>query len=140
MGPVGCRAAWPIGALAWSLWQLAGWAAGPAACCLYLGQRSKMAGTHSSSQACSPCGLCRSGGTRNRVLDERSYSSPQSLLYCPLSLIHKHFSHPQVATTAHHSHCFHPAAEILGQQGEPGNCRAARDTCASPGVYTYRCD
>ena len=117
MGPVGFGAAWPIGVLAWSLRQLAGWAAGPAACCLYIGQRRKMAGAHSSRQACSPCCVWEPGGTSNRVLEGRSYSSPQSLLYFPLSLIHKHFSHPQVATTAHHSRCFHPAAEIPGAAG-----------------------
>jgi len=117
MGPVGFGAAWPVDALAWSLWQLAGWTAGPEACCLYLGQRRKTAGAHSSRQACSPRCLWGSAGTSDRVLEGGSYSSLQALLHFLLSLPHKHFSHPQVATTARHSHCFQPAAEIPGAAG-----------------------
>lgn len=91
-------------------------------------------------QLCCPCCLWGPQGTSVKVLGATGYSSPQSLLMLtpyqvgrelrdglaqppwqkqglsPLSLTQT-FLPPQAATIAHHSHCFHPAAEIPGSAG-----------------------
>lgn len=92
-----------------------------------------MAGAHTRRQVCSPCCPWRPGGISNRVLEGICYSSSRSLFSFPLSLTHKHFSHPQGTTTAHHSSCSHPAAEIPeteGRRRELLSCQRCLSPCA----------
>lgn len=97
-----------------------------------------MAGVHTRRQVGSPRCLWRPAGTSNRVLEGICYSSSWSLLYFPLSLIHKNYSHPPGATTAHHSCCTHPAADIPetgGRSRQMLSCQRHLNPC----VHKYMC-